>query len=93
MQAIGAWGIWENWKSPDGEPVRTFTIIATEPNALVAKFDNRMPVILDREKIDAWLTESDAATRQTMLDPFPAHRMDTKAASTKLNNSRYERPI
>jgi hypothetical protein len=28
-----------------------------------------------------------------MLDPFPAHRMDAKAVSPKINSSRYEDPI
>jgi putative SOS response-associated peptidase YedK len=38
--------LWENWKSPAGEWVRSFAIVTTEPNGLCAKLHNRMPVIL-----------------------------------------------
>ncbi|WP_375459855.1 SOS response-associated peptidase [uncultured Enterovirga sp.] len=38
-------GLWENWKDPDsGEWTRTFTIVTTSANDLVAKLHDRMPV-------------------------------------------------
>jgi putative SOS response-associated peptidase YedK len=39
-------GLWETWKSPADELVRSFTIITTQPKELCAKIHNRMPVIL-----------------------------------------------
>jgi putative SOS response-associated peptidase YedK len=40
-------GIWENWKEPSsGEWIRTFAIITTDANELVAEIHDRMPVIL-----------------------------------------------
>jgi putative SOS response-associated peptidase YedK len=42
-------GLWENWRSPDGEWMRTFAIITTTPNELCARLHNRMPVVLKRE--------------------------------------------
>jgi putative SOS response-associated peptidase YedK len=41
-------GLWEVWKPKDSEvePLRTCTIITTEPNPLIARFHHRMPVIL-----------------------------------------------
>src|SRR5712671_307174 len=35
-------GIWENWRSPAGERVRSFAIITTEPNELCAALHHRM---------------------------------------------------
>jgi putative SOS response-associated peptidase YedK len=32
--ADGLTGLWENWRSPAGEWVRSFAIITTTPNAL-----------------------------------------------------------
>ena len=44
---FGLGGIWENWKDPaSGEWVRTFAIITTNANELVAEIHNRMPLIL-----------------------------------------------
>jgi SOS response associated peptidase (SRAP) len=44
---FGIAGIWENWKDPNsGEWVRTFAIITTDANELVAGIHDRMPVIL-----------------------------------------------
>ena len=39
-------GLWEVWKSPEGDRLHTFTIITAEPNELVSKIHNRMPAIL-----------------------------------------------
>ena len=42
-------GLWENWRSPAGEWIRSFAIITTEPNELCAELHNRMPVVLKPE--------------------------------------------
>src|SRR6516162_8866337 len=38
-------GLWENWRSPAGEWVRSFAIITTTPNEQCAELHNRMPVV------------------------------------------------
>jgi putative SOS response-associated peptidase YedK len=42
-------GLWESWRSPAGEGVRSFAIVTTEPNELCARLHNRMPVVLKPE--------------------------------------------
>jgi len=39
-------GLWETWRSPAGERVRSLAIITTTPNELCAELHNRMPVVL-----------------------------------------------
>ena len=39
-------GLWETWRSPAGETVRSFTIVTCPPNELCAQLHNRMPLIL-----------------------------------------------
>jgi putative SOS response-associated peptidase YedK len=34
-------GLWENWRSPAGEWVRSFAIVTTTPNELCAELHNR----------------------------------------------------
>jgi SOS response associated peptidase (SRAP) len=44
---FGIGGLWENWKDPtSGEWMRTFAIITTDANKLVAEIHDRMPLIL-----------------------------------------------
>jgi putative SOS response-associated peptidase YedK len=52
-------GLWDEWLDRStGELRPTFTIITTEPNALMAKIHNRMPVILpNRAAEQAWLND------------------------------------
>ena len=42
-------GLWETWRSPAGETVRSATIVTCAPNELVAELHDRMPVILPPE--------------------------------------------
>jgi putative SOS response-associated peptidase YedK len=39
-------GLWEIWRSPQGERIRSFTIATTTPNELCADLHNQMPVVL-----------------------------------------------
>jgi len=42
-------GLWEIWTSPEGEEVKSCTIITTEANTLLKPIHDRMPVMLTRE--------------------------------------------
>jgi putative SOS response-associated peptidase YedK len=67
-------GLWEGWKSPEGEWLRSFSIITTEANAKQALVHHRMPVILPREDWAAWLGETETAPGALLdlLRPCPA---------------------
>ncbi len=59
-------GIFDTWKPRSGPPLRTFAILTTRPNALVASLHDRMPVILPPESEDLWLDPH-------VRDPAGAH--------------------
>jgi putative SOS response-associated peptidase YedK len=40
-------GIWEGWRAPDGDIMRSFAIVTTTANAQMAVLHERMPVILE----------------------------------------------
>ena len=77
-------GLWERWDKGEA-PIETFTITG-EPNSLVADIHNRMPVILDPDDYDAWLTAADTAIPQAMLQPFPAQLMQAYPVSKRVNS-------
>lgn len=47
-------GLWERWER-EGQSLETCTIITSEPNSLMAKIHDRMPVIVQPNEYDAWL--------------------------------------
>jgi len=67
-------GVWETWRSPAGERVRSFAIITTEPNELCARLHNRMPAVLAPDTWPEWLGEEPAeeARLKALLAPCPA---------------------
>ena len=48
-------GLWEGWKQPGGEWLRTYTVITTEANSKLALVHERMPAILPPDAWDDWL--------------------------------------
>jgi putative SOS response-associated peptidase YedK len=81
----GLWG----WSKPEGEWLASATIITTEPNPLVSRLHDRMPVILpgpDEEA--AWLapdlTPDDAVE---LCGPLDAARMTSAPANPRVNRS------
>jgi putative SOS response-associated peptidase YedK len=84
-------GLWERWDKGEA-PVETFTIITGEPNSLVAGLHDRMPVILDPDDYDAWLTAADTAIPQALLQPFPSQLMTAYPVSKRVNNARNDDP-
>ncbi len=81
-------GLWDLWKSPEGEPVRTCTIITTEPNAVVAPIHDRMPAILLPEMRDEWLDTNfhDEQALVQLLRPYPEDAMTARAVSRLVND-------
>jgi len=87
-------GQWENWKSPDQEWVRSFTIITCPPNEMCGKIHNRMPVILPSETWPLWLGEEVAQPDQlkAILRPYPAEEMTCWPVSARVGNVRNNEP-
>jgi len=81
--AIGA--IWETWKHPaSGELARTFCIITTTANELLAEIHNRMPAIIPRPAYTRWLANIEPDPRD-LLVPYPAEQMRMWPISTRVN--------
>jgi putative SOS response-associated peptidase YedK len=69
---FGLAGLWEFWKSPEGEMIHTYTIITTDANDFMEQFHNRMPVILPRDAYSTWLTpdEMPGSAARELLVPY-----------------------
>jgi putative SOS response-associated peptidase YedK len=87
-------GLWENWRSPAGEWVRSFAVITTTPNALCAELHDRMPVVLGPQVWPEWLGEepADPARLKVLLAPYPAEEMTCWPVSTRVGNVKNNDP-
>lgn len=89
-EIFGFAGLWENWQDPEGNWIRTYTIVTAEPNDLVRTIHNRMPVILPREAYGTWLDEVEAEPDEllALMQPYPAEKMRVQTVSTRINSVR-----
>lgn len=86
-------GLWENWKNPSGEFVRSFTIITTEANELMSGIHNRMPAILPRANEKDWIDNTISLERlYSLLRPFQSDEMKAFQVSTSVNSTANDNP-
>lgn len=97
-------GLWETWTpsqkqtglgefgsggpSRDPETVRSFTIVTTDPGDVVARFHDRMALVLDAAAGETWLSGADT---DSLLDP---ERVELRAhpVSRAVNDPTTDRP-
>lgn len=88
-------GLWETWNSPEGDEIRTCTIITGEPNSLISTLHTRMAVILKPEDYDLWLQPGEMKPADLMpllLNPYPADQMAAYPVSTLVNSPKNDNP-
>jgi putative SOS response-associated peptidase YedK len=85
-------GLWSIWRDPEtAARLYTCSILTTDPNELVARLHNRMPVVLDRSDWDAWLHDATRpAELRSLLRPAPAEWLEAYAVSPAVSNVRNE---
>lgn len=82
-------GLYDQWRSPEGQMIYSFTIITTEPNSLMANIHDRMPVILDSVGAEKWLQQGlPQEDALNMLRPYDADSMQAYPVSKAVGNVR-----
>lgn len=82
-------GVWESWRAPDGDILRTCCLITTGPNEIMLPIHDRMPVIVSPGGYEAWLTgEPDDAIN--LARPYPTDEMQAWAVSKRVSKSAEE---
>jgi putative SOS response-associated peptidase YedK len=79
-------GLWDEWTNPEsGKPLKSCTMIITEPNEFVAEVHDRMPVLLTEQQFDPWLT---GEVGVEYLKPAPNNFLQKWPVSKRVNSSR-----
>ncbi len=86
-------GLWEVWKSPEGEPLETCTIITVEPNELISKIHHRMAAILKLDDEAAWIDpKSSVDDLLQMLRPYDSDALEAIPVSRAVNSPAHDSP-
>ena len=91
---FGFAGLYDLWTSPEGELIKTCTIITTEPNEIMRTLHDRMPVILPKQFEDVWLDpyNADHASLIQMLAPYSNNEMGMHTVSPLVNSTANDSP-
>ncbi len=83
-------GLWESKVISGGAVLRTFTIITTQANAMLAPLHDRMPVILSETDVSVWLGEAEAhkADIDGLLKPCPPTWLTLTPVDPRMSNVR-----
>lgn len=86
-------GLWEKWKPKEGPPLESFTIITTDPNSLVERMHDRMPVILEARDYARWLDPGDPKRPPIdLLRPLTPEKMEAWPVSERVGNVKNDDP-
>ncbi len=87
-------GLWEQWRSPFGETIRSCAIITTSANDIMEPIHDRMPVILPKDAWSLWLDTSvqDPARLTELLKPYSSDHMEFYPVSYLVNSPDNDSP-
>ena len=86
-------GVWDHWQGEDDQEIDSCSIITTEANKLMLAIHDRMPAILDKNDLVAWLdpgTDQDRVL--SMLKPCPDSWIETYPVSRRVNSVKNNGP-
>jgi putative SOS response-associated peptidase YedK len=86
-------GLWDEAETEDG-PLQSFTILTTSANEQMADLHDRMPVILDPDDADLWLSREEIETGplESLLRPLPEGELDIYEVDRQVNSPRNNDP-
>jgi len=87
-------GLWDAWRSPAGETIKSFAIITTTANALLAPLHDRMPAVIAPDCWGDWLGENSPreGAPETLLRPYPDKAMALWAVDRRVGNVKNDSP-
>lgn len=85
-------GIWDVWKTPEGNNLITFAILTTKPNTEMKAVHDRMPVILPTEEAQKnWLSDLKLEHTLDMLQTLGEGQLDVFPVSQKVNSPSFNK--
>ena len=82
-------GLWNAWKSPEGNEIKSFTIItrSTEGDRVMQPLHERMPLVLDLEAENEWIDfDADPAKVIDKIVKSPHSEMECYEVASLVNS-------
>ncbi|MCA9832677.1 MAG: SOS response-associated peptidase [Thermomicrobiales bacterium] len=83
-------GIYDAWLNQSGEIEASYSLITTTPAESIAHIHDRMPVIIQPQNVDMWLSRSvrDLMLIRPLLSPYPTDKLEFWPVSGRVNDVR-----
>ena len=87
-------GLWDLWRTPDGDKLASCTIITVPANGVVSPIHDRMPAVLSPEGVDVWLDPAPAPAGELapLLAPAPDDSLVALPVSSRVNKPDHDDP-
>ncbi len=86
-------GLYDVWRAPQGQPLRSFTILTRGPNRLLREIHDRMPLMLPREQENEWLASKILPWDQLSRVPlYPDEELEAYPVSRLVNAVQNDSP-
>lgn len=87
-------GLWEAWQAKDGTLLETFTILTTTASPPLAKIHERMPVILQPDHLNLWLSHNmhDPELLEPLYQAYPAASLTACKVSDLVSSPHNDSP-
>ena len=86
--------IWDTWRAGTPRERRSFSILTTAANRFMREIHDRMPVILDRSRLEDWLNPEihEREILEELLQPCPDEWLSATEVSSLVNSPRNNSP-
>lgn len=81
-------GLWETRRGEDAAELRSFTILTTSANAFMSALHDRMPVVLEPDQFEPWLSDGGVG----LLQPAAEGMLQRWPVSQRMNSWRHNTP-
>jgi len=79
-------GIYDNWKSPNGDKFTSCSIITTDASKEIKSIHPRMPVILSEKDFSMWFKNIEISALKQLLIPYSEKDMEFYEVSQEVNS-------
>ena len=86
-------GLYDMWERAGEEVLRSFTIITRSPNAVAGVIHDRMPLILQQDEEEVWLSaDTKPLAFLKQVEPYPDSEMEVYPVSRLVNSAANDSP-